>query len=173
MSESQPFFSQHNKQAFRNPWVIGWLGILLLVVLVNAAFIITAFMTNPGLVDEDYYEKGKDHERTVQTKIANRARLGWQIDLKTAAQIAVNKTTTIHVDLKSRDGELIAADAITLSAYRPSDVSADFNQPMENLAPGRFVTTIKFPLKGVWDIRATVRSGDDALNINRRINVTE
>jgi len=173
MSESQPLFSQSNKQAFRNPWVIGWLGILLLVVMVNAAFIITAFMTSPGLVDEDYYEKGKDHERTVQTKIANRARLGWQIDLKTADQIAVNKTTTIHVDLKSREGKLIAADAITLSAYRPSDVSADFEQPMENLAPGRFVTTIKFPLKGVWDIRAVVNSGKDTLDIRRRINVSE
>ena len=173
MSDSQPFFSQSSNKALRNPWVIGWLSILLLVIVVNAAFIITAFMTNPGLVDEDYYEKGKDHERTVQTKIANRARLGWQIDLKTSDKIVANKTTTIHLDLKNRDGDLIAADAVTLFAYRPSDVNADFRQQMENLAPGRFVTTIKFPLKGVWDIRATVRSGEDALDTSRRINVSQ
>jgi len=173
MSDSNAFFSQHNKQAFRNPWVVGWLAILLLVVMVNAAFIITAFMTNPGLVDENYYEKGKDHERTVQTKIANRARLGWQIDLKTAEQIVAHKTTTIHIDLKNSDGKLITADAMTLAAYRPSDVSADFSQSMENLAPGRFVVTTKFPLKGVWDLTATVTAGEDSLEISRRIIVTE
>lgn len=173
MSESQPFFSQNNKQAFRNPWVIGWLAILLLVIMVNAAFIITAFMTNPGLVDEDYYEKGQDFERTMRTRIADRERLGWQIDLKTSEQIIANKTTTIHIDLKNRDGALIHADAVILNAYRPSDVTADFRQPMENLAPGRFVTTIKFPLKGVWDITAVVKSGDDSLDIARRINVSE
>jgi nitrogen fixation protein FixH len=173
MSDSQPFFSQHNKQAFRNPWVIGWLAILLLVVLINTAFIVTAFVTNPGLVEEDYYEKGQDHERTVQTKIANRERLGWQITLKASDTIIASKATTIHVDLRGRDDNLIAADAVTLSAYRPSDKSADFIQPMENLAPGRFVTTTKFPLKGVWEIRAVVASGKDTLDIARRINVTE
>ncbi|NOR52270.1 MAG: nitrogen fixation protein FixH [Gammaproteobacteria bacterium] len=173
MSNSQPFFSQSSNKALRNPWVIGWLSILLIVILVNAAFITTAFMTNPGLVDENYYEKGQDHERTVRTKIANRARLGWQIDLKTTEKISVNKTTTIHLDLKNRDGNLISADAVTLIAYRPSDVNADFSQKMENLAPGRFVTTIIFPLKGVWDIRAMVRSGDDALDTSRRINVSD
>ncbi|MCW8887504.1 MAG: FixH family protein [Gammaproteobacteria bacterium] len=173
MSESQPFFSQDNKQAFRNPWVVGWLAILLLVVLVNAAFIITAFMTNPGLVDEDYYEKGKDHERTVQTKIANRERLGWKIDFKISDQIKANAVTNIHIDLKNSQGELITADSVMLNAYRPSDVSADFSLPMENLAPGRFVVTTKFPLKGVWDLNATVASGEDSLDITRRINVTE
>jgi len=173
MSDSQPFFSQSSNKALRNPWVIGWLSILLLVIVVNAAFIITAFMTNPGLVDEDYYEKGKDHERTVQTKIANRARLGWQIELKSSDKIVVNKTATIHVDLKNREGELISADAVMLNAYRPSDANADFRQQMENLAPGRFVTTIKFPLKGVWDITATVRSGEDALDTTLRINISE
>ena len=173
MSDSQPFFSQSSNKALRNPWVIGWLSILLLVIMVNAAFIITAFMTNPGLVDENYYEKGQDHERTVQTKIANRARLGWQIELKTSDKIAVSKTTTIHVDLKNRDGDLISADRVMLNAYRPSDVNADFRQNMENLAPGRFVTTIKFPLKGIWDITATVRSREDVLDTTLRINVSE
>ncbi len=173
MANSQPLFSQSNKQALRNPWVIGWLGILLLVVLINGAFIITAFMTNPGLVDEDYYEKGKEHERTVQTRIANRVRLGWQIDLRTADKIGVNRVTTFHIDLKNRDGQLIAADSITLNAYRPSDASADFMQSMENLAPGRFVTSITFPLKGVWDINVVVNAGDDSLNMTRRINVSD
>ena len=173
MPDSQPFFSQNNKQALRNPWVIGWLGILLLVVLVNVAFIVTAFMTNPGLVDENYYEKGKDHERTVQTKIANRERLAWDISLKTTDIITANRATTIHVDLKNHEGVLIHADSVIFSAYRPSDVNADFSQPMENLAPGRFVTTTKFPLKGVWDLRATVTSGADSLDITQRINVTE
>ncbi|MDH3353813.1 MAG: FixH family protein [Chromatiales bacterium] len=173
MPKSPPFFSQNNKQAFRNPWVIGWLAILVLVVMVNAAFIITAFMTSPGLVDENYYQNGQDYEKTIRTKIANRERLGWKIDLRTAQQITVNKTTTIHVDLKNREGVLIPADTIILKAYRPSDVNADFSQSMENLAPGRFVTTVKFPLKGVWDLGANVKSGEDHLDTTLRIDVTE
>ena len=48
--------SQDNKQAMRNPWLLGWLGILAVVITVNIIFIVTAFKTYPGLVDDDYYD---------------------------------------------------------------------------------------------------------------------
>ncbi|NOX09609.1 MAG: FixH family protein [Gammaproteobacteria bacterium] len=172
MSNSEPFFSQSSKQALRNPWVIGWLGILLLVLIVNAAFIITAFMTNPGLVEKDYYEKGQDYEKTIRTRMANKKRLAWDIDIKYPAQLIMDRATTIHVNILDKEGHPLDAHNVVLSAYRPSDAQADFSHEMINISSGRFVVTVKFPLKGVWDIKATVRANEDSLDIQHRIHVT-
>ena len=51
--------SQDNPNAWRNPWVLGWLALVAVVLVVNAVMITIAFVTNPGLVTEDYYEKGQ------------------------------------------------------------------------------------------------------------------
>lgn len=172
MSASQPYFSQSNKKALRNPWVVGWLALLVLVVGVNAAFIVTAFVTSPGLVDENYYEKGQQHEQQVRTKIAKRQRLGWQVEFDLPDSILLNKKTPLGLNLRNRDGIRISADEVTVSVYRPSDVSADFKQGAPRLSAGYFETDLVFPLKGIWDLTAVVRSGDDQLDFTQRIYVT-
>jgi nitrogen fixation protein FixH len=171
MSNSQPFLSQSNKQAFRNPWVIGWLAGLILVVAVNAAFIITAFFTNPGLVDENYYESGQDYEQTVMTKLATRERLAWDIQLQIPHGITQDQVATLYVDIFDKTGARLKADIIMLNVYRPSDVKEDFKHEMTELAPGRFVTSAQFPLPGVWELQIAAGKGKDSLDIVQRIHV--
>lgn len=163
--------SQTSKQALRNPWVLGWLASVFIVLIINTVFISTAIVTSPGLVEENYYEKGQDHERNVQTLLASRSRLGWQVTLEPSASIRQQQSTNLYLTLKDRQGAPLDVERVQLTAYRPSDARADIHQVMENIAPGRYLTAITFPLKGLWELQAQVSQGTDTIETNLRIQV--
>ncbi len=164
--------SQDNKQAMRNPWVLGWLALLVTVVLINIIFIVTAFNTSPGLVDEDYYEKGRYHDANYQKTMDARNRLGWSITLQTPSSITLGQPANFSVNVVDRVGNPLKDAKVTLQAYRPSDASADLNTELERIADGVFQSKLQLPLKGIWDINVTVAQGEDSLNTSRRISVS-
>lgn len=163
--------SQDNKRAMRNPWVLGWLGLLVVVVLVNVIFIATAFNTSPGLVDEDYYEKGRYHDANYQEKMAARNRLGWNIRLQLPGSIKQGQAVNFSVNVVDRIGNPLKDARVTLHAYRPSDASADMQTDLERIAEGVFQSKLSLPLKGIWDINITVTQGEESLKSSRRVNV--
>ena len=155
--------SQDSKEAFRNPWVLGLIGAIVLVFGVNAAFITTAFMTNPGLVDKDYYEKGRDTERNFTKKIAMEKRLGWNFNMAFPEEIILNNDGTFNLSVTDKAGLPVRNAKVTLQAYRPSDAHADFHLDMTEIAQGIYQTKAKFPLKGIWEVTTVVALGEDAL----------
>ncbi len=163
--------SQDNKQAMRNPWVLGWLGILITVITVNVIFIVTAFKTNPGLVDESYYEKGRYHDANYQKKMEARSRLGWNISLQTPETINLSTPGNYSVNIVDRVGNPLREATVTLQAYRPSDASRDLKTELEKVAEGVFQSKLALPLKGIWDINITVAQGEESLDISRRVTV--
>lgn len=163
--------SQDNKSAMRNPWVLGWLALLITVLGVNIAFIVTAFKTTPGLVEESYYEKGRDHEKNFQKKLEARNRLGWDIRLQTPEEIILGKESYYSTNIVDSVGMPLQDAVVTLQAYRPSDSSADIRTEMQNIATGVYQTPLNLHLKGIWDIKIKVRRGEDELEIARRVIV--
>ncbi len=163
--------SQGNKQAMRNPWVLGWLGLLITVLAVNVAFIVTAFKTNPGLVDKNYYEKGRAVEEHFQERLKARNRLGWDINVQTPSEVVAGKATTFHVNIVDKVGMPLNGAEVTMQAYRPSDASADIKINMDFVTNGIYQARFALPLKGIWDLKVNVTRGDDELNISRRIHV--
>jgi len=168
------FISQDNKQAMRNPWVLGWLGLLATVLAVNAIFIVTAFKTTPGLVEDDYYEKGRDVEQNFHKKKEALNRLGWDIQLQTPAEIMVDQSYTYSVTIVDRVGMPVKDVTVKMQAYRPSDANEDIRLPMEVVpgAHGIYQVRLALPLKGIWDLKVQVISGEDELDISRRISAT-
>ncbi len=71
-------FSQYSKQALRNPWVIGWIAMVVLVLIINMFMISQAVITAPGLVNDQYYDKGKNYHKTVARRQQVES-LGWDI----------------------------------------------------------------------------------------------
>jgi nitrogen fixation protein FixH len=163
--------SQENKQALRNPWVLGWLGLLVTVLAVNVAFIVTAFKTSPGLVDEDYYEKGRSVEEHFQRRIEARNRLGWDINIQAPDEIMIGKPTNFHVNIVDKVGMPLNDAEVSLQAYRPSDATADLNVKMDFVSHGIYQTRLVLPLKGIWDLKVKVARGEDELDTSRRISV--
>ena len=163
--------SQDSKSAMRNPWVLGWLGLLITVVGVNVAFIVTAFKTSPGLVDEGYYEKGRDHEKNFQKRLEARNRLGWDINLQTPEEIVLGKPANYVINIVDNVGMPLRDAVVTLQAYRPSDASADIKINMERIGNGLYQSSLNLPLKGIWDMKVKVAHGDEVLEIARRVTV--
>ncbi len=167
----RPRFSQDSKEAFRNPWVLGWIAGILLVLGVNIAFIITAVVTNPGLVEKDYYEKGRDQEQHFIQQQLTRERLGWQMKLDAISTPVAGEAVRYTFNVVDTRGVAVDGDQASLHAYRPSDMNADFDVPMQEIAPGVYSAELVFPLKGIWDITAVLVKGEDSLKVTRRVSV--
>jgi nitrogen fixation protein FixH len=163
-------FSQANPNAWRNPWVIGWIALVVVVFSVNAAMVYLSMETMPGLVVDDYYEKGKNYDKII-AKRTLQERMGWDVRKEFPEKILVGKPARLGLHAMDAEGEPILADEVTLQAYRPSDATKDFRVPMSALGDGRYQCEITFPLVGVWDLIFYIRRGDQEFDATRRITV--
>lgn len=175
MSESidvlQNGISQSSKRALRNPWVLGWLALVVVVLAVNIFMISMAFITNPGLVSKDYYEKGRSYERTVQQRIAMRTALGWDLAFETPERIVMQQPAAFRLHVADKVGLPLAHANVMVYAYRPSDAAADFSMPLAEVGPGHYVGDLQFPLKGKWDLIVEVKQGEHSYQIARNVFV--
>lgn len=154
---------------WRNPWVLGWLGLLAVVIVVNGVFIYLAFATSPGLVTDEYYSAGRTLEQTILDRRAKQADHDLVINVPQGLHVKVPATFRfVGVD---RNGIPVKADAVVFRAYRPSDKNDDFKGAMRKEGAGRFAIDVAFPLKGIWDIVVTLKQGKDEYNVGRRVNV--
>ena len=163
--------SQDNPSGWRNPWMLGLLALISVVLLVNITFITLAFVTSPGLVTEDYYEKGQDHEENVRKRIAARSQLGWSYNFDFPQNPLLNRSETYRVNFVDKAGLPLSKAMVTLKAYRPSDASADFNINMAETIPGVYEAAVSYPLKGIWEITIDVKRGEDVYDFTRRASV--
>jgi len=163
--------SQHSKHALRNPWVLGMAAFVLLVVAVNVGFIMTAMRTNPGLVDVNYYDRGRDYERNALKQIAARNALGLEARLEVPEHVVVTKPAQFGFTVVDNHGLPLTDADVSVTAYRPSDAAADFTVVMGHIASGRYQAEMNFPLKGTWDLIIKLKRGEDSLELTRRISV--
>ena len=164
---------QANKgvSAWRSPWVIGWIGLVVAVLCVNLTMVYFAVSTNPGLVNDDYYERGQDYEKHLATRLAKDP--GWTMKPEIPGDIRASAATTVRVVLAGESGQAVAPDQVTFFAYRPSDKARDFSVPMTDMGGGRFVSRLSFPLYGHWDWLIAVRQGADEYTTGGRLVVAK
>lgn len=157
--------------AWRSPWFIAWISLVAVVLAVNATMITLAFVTNPGLVIDDYYERGRHVERTLATRRAEAP--GWTMSLDTPADVSVGEETTVRFYVVDQAGQPVRPDAVTYYAYRPSDRSADFSLPMVEEAPGRYAVAVSFAMSGLWDTLVAAETGEHEVVFDQRIGVAD
>ena len=163
--------SQDSKQALRNPWVLGWLGFVMIVLAVNIGLILLSRSSNPGLVDKNYYDHGRDFERNVLKNIAARESLGWETRLEIPERIVMAQPTLLRFTVVNNQGLPLSDAEVIVTAYRPADAAADFIVPLHAVASGRYQADISFPLKGTWDLIVKVKRATDSYDLTRRITV--
>ncbi len=155
--------------AWKKPWVIGWIALVLVVLGVNLSMVYLAMRTNPGLVVEDYYERGQDYEKTLFSKLAQDP--GWHMVIDLPKNLLAGNHTPVNFSIVDKAGVPVQPDAVTFYAYRPSDAARDFSVSMESQAKGLYSAKAQFRLKGVWDILVSARSGEEEYSVGRRIEV--
>lgn len=171
MSEKESGISLSNKSAMRNPFFLGLIGSIVIVVLVNAAFITIAKQTNVGLVEEGYYERGRDHERNFIKRQEAINSLQWTIGFNIPEKIYQNAVAPYRVSLVDEVGVPVKGAVIQLHAYRPSDAKADFDTTMVEIYPGTYEANIRFAMKGTWDLKVAIHHEEEIYPIDRRISV--
>ncbi len=50
---------------YKSPLVVGWLILVAVVLAVNIYMILQAFNDFPGLVVDDFYERGQNYEKNI------------------------------------------------------------------------------------------------------------
>jgi len=128
-----------------------------------------AISTNPGLVVEDYYDRGQYYEHNLASKLAQDP--GWALSANVPKDVKAGQAQVLRFFVSDKAGQPVAVDGATFYAYRPSDVGRDFSSPMETEAPGRYVVTVSFPLVGVWDTLFAARLGGDEHSLGQRLIV--
>jgi nitrogen fixation protein FixH len=155
--------------AWKSPWVIGWVALVLVVLGVNITMVYLAMRTSPGLVVEDYYERGQDYEKNMFSKRAQDP--GWHMTIDVPKQLFAGNHIPVNFSIVDKAGVPVQPDSVTFYAYRPSDAERDFSMPMEQQAKGLYSGKPQFVLKGVWDILVSARVGDQEYNVGQRIEV--
>jgi nitrogen fixation protein FixH len=157
--------------AWRSPWVFGWIGLIVVVLAVNAVMIGLAFYTKPALVRADYYESGRAIERSIITRLEEGP--NWTMKIDAPSHVQPDVPVTLRFIVVDQVGQPATPDAVTFYAYRPSDADLDFVRPMVQEAPGRYAAQVVFPLGGVWDTLVEARNADDAYSLSKRVSVDQ
>jgi len=154
--------------AWRSPWVLVWFGILILFFIFTGVRIFYAITSSPGLVVDDYYERGEAYSANRLKREARDP--GWQMEIEAPEFVDIGKPTLYGFRLKNKVGKPIDADAVIFYVYRPADERQDFQVPMKRVALGHYTAEVSFPLLGVWDILISAKNGEDEYNLAHRIS---
>jgi nitrogen fixation protein FixH len=159
-----------SSSALKSPWVWGWFGMIVIVMLANMTMIHFARTTSPGLVVNDFYEKGKNYDNTLKERQLEK-NLGWQINPQLPEKITVDKVFPIAISVVGVNGETVLPREATIYIFRPSDAAADFSLPMELSRKGMFVADLELPLPGRWDIIFSLSSEDEHKEVPYKVFV--
>lgn len=169
MSRDEKVIEMTEKQSpWRNPWVLGWIGLLVVFVMANFVMIYLAIDRNPGLVVDDYYERGQDYEKNMLKRQARNP--GWKMKIKAPEFVDVAVPARFSIKIVDKQGYPVSPDSVTFYAYRPANVDLDFSVPMQVIDSGVYEAEISFPNLGVWDILVSAKQGDDEYNQSHRIS---
>ncbi len=168
---SQEKTTTEKKQWYKSPWVIGWLLLLATVLGVNIFMIIQSITKFPGLVVDDFYQRGQNYEKNIHKKLKNNEH--WKTQFK-YSKIYLNRPATIQFSITDQQGNKARVEHIKLYLYRPSNAKKDFSMPMSAAdKDNTYQASVTFDRKGKWDILASVVIDGTEVNYGESIYVDQ
>jgi len=161
---------------YKSPWLIGWLLLVVIVLAVNAYMITQSINNFPGLVVDDFYERGQDYEENINKKLENNNKWKPFFDVQ---EFTLNKQAKVFFAITDVEGNPAIVEKLTLFAYRPSNSKQDFSVPMTKStdklidAKQTYQADITFPSKGKWDLLASVIINGIEVNYAQKIFVKD
>ena len=157
--------SQDNKSGLRNPWFLGMLVAIIVVLGVNGTFIWLAMHNRSSLVDREYSTRDRKSDAAVLGDLRSHKALAWKITISQPKDITMNSPATYGISVADREGEPVSG-VMEVEAYRPSDAGKDFTTAFKEVSPGNYQGYISFPLKGYWELRIRIRRGEEVFEVN-------
>ena len=156
--------SQDSKKGLRNPWFLGMIGLIILVLGVNGTFIWFATHNRSALVDRDYSTKDRKSNAAVVNDLQEQKALAWETTIKQPKAIVMDSPTGYEISVADREGMPVSG-TLEVEAYRASDESKDFTTAFREVSPGSYQGYVSFPLKGYWELRIRVKRGKDVFEV--------
>jgi nitrogen fixation protein FixH len=156
--------SQENKNGLRNPWLLGMIGMIAIVLAVNGTFIWFAMHNRSTLVDRDYSTRDRKTNIAVVSDLREQKALAWKATVRHPDSIVMGSPAGYEISVVDREGVPVDG-AVEVEAYRASDESKDFSTVFREVSPGNYQGYISFPLKGYWELRIRVKRGTDIFEI--------
>lgn len=157
---------------WRNPFVIFWLAILIIVLIANFFMVSMAIVTSPGMVNASPYKHGANYEAILAERKAE-ALLGWQLSIAWP-ELQEGQPNVINLVARDKEGKAIVADSVELYAYRPSDLKEDFVLKLLPVGEaGNYQTRVTMAKKGKWVWIAEVKRGNEKSSISGELMVAD
>jgi nitrogen fixation protein FixH len=157
--------SQDSKKGMRNPWFLGMIGLIAVVLGVNGTFIWLAMQNHPALVDREYSTKDRKSDTAALNDLEAHRALAWQTTIKQPKSIVMNSLMAYEIGVADRAG-LPVSGTMEVEAYRASDAGRDFTTAFRETSPGNYQGYIDFPLKGYWELRIRIKRGEEMFEVN-------
>ncbi len=159
------------KNCYKSPWVIGWLLLVATVLGVNMYMIMQSMNDFPGLVVDDFYERGQDYEENIHKKLDNNNLWKTSFDYQ---QIHPNQPADIRFVITDQQGNTANIEKITMYLYRPANAKKDFSMPMKATEKNNtWHTSVTFDSKGKWDMLVSVIIDGKEANYGESIFVND
>lgn len=158
-----------SNSTWRSPWVIGIIVVLTIFVIANIYTIYLTTQDVPGLVVDNYYERGQHYEENMLKRQAQDP--GWKMKVAAPESIKMGKKEFINVTVTDGDAKPVNRDSVMFHLYRSSDATKDFSLPMKRIDDGLYEVEVSFPLPGVWDVLVALPFKDYEINLPHRFEV--
>lgn len=156
--------SQENKNGLRNPWLLGMIGMIAIVLAVNGTFIWFAMHNRSTLVDREYSTRDRKTGTVVVSDLREQKALAWRATVRQPDSVVVDSPAGYEISVADSEGVPVEG-TMEVEAYRASDESKDFSTPFREVSPGNYHGYISFPLKGSWELRIRVKRGKDIFEV--------
>jgi len=163
--------SQNHKTGLRNPWLLGMLGLILLVLSVNTTFIWFATHNQSTLVDREYKTKDRKTSTQMLSELGRQQALAWRTTINKPKELIQGKPTLYQISVADKSGKPVSGE-MEVEAYRGADASRDFVTMFKEVSAGNYQGYVNFPLKGYWELHIHLQRGEDEISVNTdRFNV--
>ncbi|MDD4911409.1 MAG: FixH family protein [Sideroxydans sp.] len=157
--------SQDQKSGFRNPWVLSLVGLILLVLAVNATFIWYATHNKSMLVDREYKTKDRKTNADMLSELGAKQALAWQTSINKPKAIVLDQPTMYEINVVDKNGKPVSG-MMEVEAYRAADASKDFTTTFKEVSAGNYQGYVTFPLKGYWELHIHLKRDNDEFTVD-------
>jgi nitrogen fixation protein FixH len=146
------------------PWVfVAFFGVVLAA---NAAMVVIAIASWPGLETQQAYQRGLAHDDALEAAAAQAA-LGWEVEF--AFEQTGERTGALRLDLADRLGNRLQDAEVRAALVRPTHDGHDLVVAVPHHYGGRYLQEVALPLAGQWEARVHIAAPGGEYRLRERI----
>lgn len=142
---------------FRNRWAWFPVGLLGLLVSVQAVLFKLSSGDESFAIESDYYQKAVDWDARARERQMSE-HLGWQAHSVITSSAS---GSMLRVELLDASARPLTAANVTVDAFPNARANQVQHLALQEVGPGTYENTLRLTHTGEWEIRVTARSEKD------------